>query len=227
MNNEDIRKNFSDSLNESLNHLNSKKRKKSVDTGLNYYYLGCFIRLNNSPLYNDLSIKEKPKLIKYLNKLGNLPLFYYELKIYDIELRKMDQYMEDLTKKIIEEINLFYGKNHTAITKFIDILKILSIINNKEIYFIEELSKEILNLPLKFIEIKKEEIKINQLKIFAVVSKNQKLLKLFEEIEENKDDSKLNDLIQNDKELKKLTQFINTDNFCSNYIKFVSKKKKI
>ena len=226
MNNEDIRKNFSDSLNESLNHLNSKKRKKSVDTGLNYYYLGCFIRLNNLPLYNDLSIKVKPKLIKYLNKLGNLPLFYYELKMYDTDLRKMDQYMEDLTKKIIEEINLFYGKNHTAITKFIDILKILSIINNKEIYFIEELSKEILNLPLKFIEIKKEEIKINQLKIFAVVSKNQKLLKLFEEIEENMDDSKLNDLIQNDKELKKLTQFINTDNFCSNYIKFVSKKKK-
>ena len=121
--------------------------------------------------------------------------------------------MEREKEIIIEEIELFYEKNSSVLDKFKDILKILSIINKREIYFIEELSKEILNLPLKFLEIKKEEIIIKDLKIFAFVSKNQKLIRLFEEIEKDEKDIKINNLIQNDEYLKSLTHFINEDNF--------------
>ena len=223
MNNEDIRNNFSDSLNSNLFNSNDSS---ILDIGLTYYYIGCLIRLNNLKDYDNLLKPYGPAFIKILNKFGNLPLFFYELKRKSKENGKIKQYMEREKEIIIEEIELFYEKNSSVLDKFKDILKILSIINKREIYFIEELSKEILNLPLKFLEIKKEEIIIKDLKIFAFVSKNQKLIRLFEEIEKDEKDIKINNLIQNDEYLKNLTHFINADNFCTNYIHLISKKKK-
>ena len=191
MDNSDIKKHFLDSLD--LRFLYSYEHSSS-NLRLNYYYIGCFIRLNHLDNYTDLLKDETPEFIKYLNEFGNLPLFYYELKKKLKWNGKLEQYMEDEKDKIINEIELFYDKNYKSysITKFIDILKILSIINKKEIYFIDELSKEILNLPLKFLEIKKEEININDLKVFAFASKNQNLLDKYKEIEEGKDNKILN-----------------------------------
>jgi hypothetical protein len=222
MNNEDIRNNFVDSLDTSLF---SSKENSIIDSGLNYYYVGTFIRLNNFDYYNNLLKTYGTPIIEYLNKFGNIPLFYYKLRRKMLDLKKIENIIEQEKKNIIEEIDIFYGNHTLSLDKFIDILKILSIINKKEIYFIEELSNQILNLPLKFLEIKKEEIKIKDLKIFAVVSKNQKLLKVFEEIENN-DTAKLSNLMKNDKVLRDLTQFINNDHFCSKYIHLISEKKK-
>ena len=140
--------------------------------------------------------------------------------------KKLEEYLEEEKDKIIEEIELFYGKNCSPLNKYINIFKILSIINKKEIYLFDELSKEILYLPLKFLEIKKEEIKIKDLQIFALVSKNQKLLNIFREIEKDENNIKLNKLIEINEESKVITQFMNNEKYCSEFIYLISEKKK-
>ena len=224
MNNEDIRKNFSYSLD--INALYSKENR-FINLGLKYCYVGCLIRLNNIKNYNDLIKDKSPEFIKCLNYFGCLPLYFYELNKIILRKAKFLNYMEDEKERIIEEINKYYNNNkvYEGINKFKDILKILSIINKKEIFFIGELSEQILGLPLKFLEIKKEMISINNLKIFAFASENQKLLDKFKDIKEDIDEDILNQLINNDKDLMNFVKFTNTDNFCSNYIKLIKKKK--
>ena len=76
MNNDDIKKYFSDSLNHKLLF---STNKKTDSLGLNYYYIGCLIRLNSLKEYDDLLKEKSPKFKKFLNNLGNLSLFYYKL----------------------------------------------------------------------------------------------------------------------------------------------------
>ena len=223
MNNYDIKRNFSETLN--LDLLFSSESFKS-NLQFNYYYIGCLIRLNQLDNYKDLLKDEPPEFIKDLNELGNIPLFYYELKNILKWKGRLGYYMEKEKKRIIEEFELFYENpsQSSSLMKFEDILKILSIVNEKEIYFVDELSKKILTLPLKFLEIKKEKRKLSELKIFAFASKNQRILDKIKVIEE--DDKVLNKLITYDKYSKSLTQFINEDNFCLKYIEQISENKR-
>ena len=225
MNNDDVKKYFSDSI-EPKNLYSIEKNSDGL--GLNYYYIGCLIRLNSLENYNTFLNNKTSKFIKYLNDLGNLPLYYYELKKKLTRNRKLEQYMENERDEIIFEINSFYNNNlrQSDSGKLQDILKILTIINKKEIYLIEELSEEILHLPLKFFEIKKEYISLNELKIFSIASNNQKFIEKFEKIEEDKEGSIINDIINFDKYLKNFMIFVNENNYCSNYIKFISPKKR-
>ena len=225
MNNYDIKTHFSKSLN--LKLIISKELFQN-NLKFNYYYIGCLFRLDQLDIYNDLIKDESFEFKIILNAFGNLPLFYYELKDRLKWNGQLNEYMEEKKKEISEEFDLFFEKNskENFMAKFLDILKILSIINGKEIYFVEELSEQILYLPLKFFEIKKEEIKLSDLKLFAFASKNQNLLDKLKNIEKEKDNKILEKLIDNDKYSKDLTQFIIEDNICSKYIKHISNKKR-
>ena len=214
INNYDIKKFFSENL---------IYKDKSQNLFLDYYYLGCFLRLNQLQNYKDLLKNKSNNFIKYLNKFGNLPLYYYKLSQINDE-RYLYIKAEEEKKIIINEINLFYTDNNKGDKKkfFIEILKLLSIVNKKEIYFIKELPQEILNLPLKFLEIKKEEISLDNLKVFAFSSNNQKLLEFFSK----NDNSCLQKLILDKNNFEYRFKFINEDNFCMNYIKPISDKKR-
>lgn len=220
MNNYDIKKHFSASLNIDKIFLN----KSIEDLRFNYYYIGCLIRLNQVDDYEDLIKDESNEFIKYLNELGNIPIFYYQLKDAKTNYTKLSYYMEEEKDKIIGEIDLFYKNNYKSdnIVKFLDILKILSNIDEKEIYFIEALSNEIIKLPLKFIEIKKEEIKLSDLKIYAFASNNQKLLEKLDKMNEEQ----LQELLLIDSFSKNVIQCFNEDNYCSKYIDKISEKKR-
>ena len=221
MNNYDIKRHLSTSLN-----LSSLIKDKIFDNNLrfDYYYIGCLFKLSQLDNYNDLVKNESSEFKKYLYEFGYIPLFYYELKNIIRLNEDLSDYVKDKKNKIIDEFNLFYSSDSESqsISKFLDILKILSTINEKEIYFIDELSTEILKVPLKFLEIKKEEIQLNDLKIFAFASNNQKLFDKLKDIKDND----LNRLILNDECTDDYTQFINNDNACSKYIKQISEKKR-
>ena len=224
MNNYDIKKNFADSLDHS--YLFAMKNF-SLDFKIKYYYIGCFIRLNTLEDYDNYIKEKTPLFRKRLNSLGNIPLFYYELNKIANKDDKIEQYMEEEKYKIIGEINTFYDKNlkNDDICKFFDILKILGIVDQKEIYLIDELAENILNLPLKFLEIKKEIISLKALKIFAYASKNLKLMKKFDEIEKENGNKTIDKIIGYEEDLNNFTQFINEDDYCSNYLKTISIKK--
>ena len=51
MDNDEIRKNFVDSINANLFQ---SKESSNVESELNYYYIGSFIRLHNFDYYNNL-----------------------------------------------------------------------------------------------------------------------------------------------------------------------------
>ena len=61
MNNDDIKNYFSDSLNHKLLFSTDKK---TDSLGLNYYYIGCLIRLNSLKEYDDLLKGKSPKFKK-------------------------------------------------------------------------------------------------------------------------------------------------------------------
>ena len=222
MNNYDIKQHFSISLN--LHKILLSESKGKFDLRFNYYYVGCLIRLNQLEDYNDL-LKDKSRDFKnYLNELGNIPLFYYELKDAMSIFRTLSGYMEEEKDKIIREIDLFYKNNNETdnIKKILDIFKILSNINEKRIYFFEELSNEVIKLPLKFIEIKKEEIKLKDLKIFAFASDNKELFQKLDMM----DETKIDKLLENENISSNYIKCINNDNYCSKYIEKISEKKR-
>ena len=99
----------------------------------------------------------------------------------------------------------------------------MSFINKKEIFFFDELSEIVLKLPLKFLEIKKETIKFNDLKLFGLASNNKKLNNYIKEIEEQNSLQKIKD---NQYILQNYTIFFNEDKYCINYISRLTKKEK-
>ena len=65
---------------------------------------------------------------------------------------------------------------------FRDIIDIIYFINEKKIFFYEDLENLILKLPLKFLEIKRQEIDIFELKNYAFNSQNMDLQKKIEKL---------------------------------------------
>jgi len=115
MDNDEIRKNFVDSINANLFQ---SKESSNVESELNYYYIGSFIRLHNFDYYNNLLKCYGAQIIDYLNKYGNIPSFFYEFRRKLEEYRRIKHFMEEEKSKIIDELELFYGKNSSAIDKF-------------------------------------------------------------------------------------------------------------
>ena len=194
-----------------------------------YFYVGSLIRLNNLDNYKDIIKDESTEFIINLNYFGNIPLFYYSLKRVQNENGEYEYFIKKEKEKIIEEIKSFYKENkkfnndNYYIQMLNDLLKIMSLINNKQIFFFEELSKELLKLPLKYLEIKKEKIKINDLKLYGLVSNNTIINNFIKNLEEKGSDS---ELIEKEKILINYTKFINEEKYCSNYISKITDNEK-
>ena len=192
-----------------------------------YYYVGSLIRLNNLKEYKNIVKNESQELIKYLNYFGNIPLYYYSLKRTENEGRKLTYYVEKEKENINYEIKKFYlgnkaNRQDSSLQMFLDILKIISYINEKEIFFFKELKEELLGLPLKFLEIKKEEISLKDLKLYGIISKNKKIMDFFEGIEDNK---LVENIIYENEIISNFTLFFNNKNYCLNYLSNTPKEE--
>ena len=192
-----------------------------------YFYVGSLIRLNNLEDYKNIIKNESQELIKYLNYFGNIPFYYYSLKRTENEGRKLAYYVEKEKENINYEIKKFYLGNKansqdSSLQMFIDILKIISYINEKEIFFFKELKEELLGLPLKFLEIKKEEISLKDLKLYGIISKNKKIMDFLEGIEDNK---LVENFIYENEIISNFTLFFNNKNYCLNYLSNTPKEE--
>ena len=192
-----------------------------------YFYVGSLIRLNNLEDYKNIIKNESQELIKYLNYFGNIPLYYYSLKRTENEGRKLTYYVEKEKENINYEIKKFYLGNKansqdSSLQMFLDILKIISYINEKEIFFFKELKEELLSLPLKFLEIKKEEISLKDLKLYGIISKNKKIMDFLEGIEDNK---LVENFIYENAIISNFTLFFNNKNYCLNYLSNTPKEE--
>jgi len=192
-----------------------------------YFYVGSLIRLNNLKEYKDIVKNESQELIKYLNFFGNIPLYYYSLKRTENEGRKLTYFVEKEKENITYEIKKFYLGNQvnsqdSSLQMFLDILKIISYINENEIFFFKELKEELLGLPLKFLEIKKEEISLKDLKLYGIITKNKKILDFIERKEENKS---VENFIYENVITTNFTLFFNNKNYCLNYLSNTPKKE--
>ena len=192
-----------------------------------YFYVGSLIRLNNLKDYKNIIKNESQELIKYLIYFGNIPLYYYSLKRTENEGRKLTYYVEKEKENISYEIKKFYLGNKansqdSSLQMFLDILKIISYINEKEIFFFKELKEELPNLPLKFLEIKKEEISLKDLKLYGIISKNKKIIDFLEGIEDNK---LVENFIYENEIISNFTLFFNSKNYCLNYLSNTPKEE--
>jgi hypothetical protein len=192
-----------------------------------YYYVGSLIRLNNLKDYKNIIKNESQELIKYLIYFGNIPLYYYSLKRTENEGRKLTYYVEKEKENINYEIKKFYlgnkaNRQDSSLQMFLDILKIISYINEKEIFFFKELKEELLGLPLKFLEIKKEEISLKDLKLYAIISKNKKIMDFLDGIE---DDKSVGNFIYENEIITNFTLFFNNKNYCLNYLSNTPKEE--
>ena len=200
--------------------------KFTVDNSFIFYlYVGSLVRLNELENYNMIIQNESEEFITYLNYFGNLPFYYYYLK--NEEQRKTNFYSSiiDEEDKIIEEIKNFYQNNNQTISKSMinDIMNIILYINKKEIFFWQELSRTISILPLKFLEIKKETILVNDLKLYGLIAGDKKVLQFIENLEK----SNAQDLQNNEYILGNYTKFMKEEKFCNNFISKVTENDKI
>ena len=69
-----------------------------------------------------------------------------------------------------------------------------------------------MNLPIKYLELKKEEIELDDLELYGYATNNDKIIRYFENFQEIKKD--------------RLYHLINDDNYCNNYISKISGKKR-
>ena len=194
-----------------------------------YFYVGSLIRLNNLSNYEEIIKGEPQEFVRYLNYFGNIPLYYYLLKKAKNEKGEFNFFIYNEKETIIKEIKNFYSNNQKknvgeeSYQMIIDILKIMTIINKKEIFFFDDLSEAILKFPLKFLEIKKETIKINDLKLYGLASNNTKINDFIKDVEKNN----LKNKIEEDQYiLSNYVRFFNEDKYCFNYISRLTEKKK-
>jgi len=102
------------------------------------------------------------------------------------------------------------------------IINIVLYINKKEIFFWQKLSSILSILPLKFLEIKKETINLNDLKLYGLIAGDKKVLQYIENLEKsNEQDLKNNEYI-----LRNYTKFMREEKFCNNFISKVTEKDK-
>ena len=198
-------------------------------TNFFHIYVGSLIRFNK---LDELTKDENEEFVDYLNDFGYLPLYYYNLKQTKNRGKKLESFIMEEKERIELEIDFFYNnKNNNGNTtinyenKFRDISRILSITNNKRIYFFEEMKEAILNIPLKYLEIKKEKIDLDDLELYGLVTKEQKIINFYEKLEANKEN--VIDNIEEQKRLYNMTiQFINEEHYCKNYISKISNRIK-
>ena len=190
-----------------------------------YFYVGSLIRMNSLSNYKAIIKNESQEFITYLNYFGNIPLYYYLLKNELKQRGELHYFIQKEKLKITEEINKFYDnkinneKPDQKLQMFLDIFKIITIVNRREIFFFHDLSNNLLKLPLKFLEIKKETIKIKDLKVFGLVTQNKKI----------DDFIKLNPkekIIESQNMQINYVLFFNKENYCSNYISKITEKEK-
>ena len=96
-----------------------------------------------------------------LSLFGNLPFFYYKLKEAFRTNIEIERFIKIEGNNIEEEIIKFFGKDENIMK--IELAKILCYIKQKHIFLFNECRKKLLKLPLKFLEIKKQKIKIFKL----------------------------------------------------------------
>ena len=190
-----------------------------------YLYVGSLVRLNELDNYNMLMQDESDEFITYLNYFGNLPFYYYYLK--NAKERKKFFYSSiiDEEDKIIDEIKNFYQNNNKIISynTITEIMNIILYINKKEIFFWQELSSIISILPMKFLEIKKETILVNDLKLYGLIAGDKKVLQYIENFEK----SNTAQVLQNNEYiLGNYTKFMKEEKFCNNLISKITEKDK-
>ena len=220
MNNSSVKSDFCECLSEELIF-----PKFRVDNSLIFYlYVGSLVRLNELDNYKMLIQNESEEFITYLNYFGNLPFYYYYLKNGEQRKKIFYSVIIDEEDKIIEEIKNFYQNNNKISSEIMinDIMNILLYINKKEIFFWHELSSTISRLPLKFLEIKKETILLNDLKLYGLIAGNKKVLQYIKNIEK----TNAQDLQNEEYILNNYTKFMKEEKFCNNFISKVTEKDK-
>ena len=162
MNNDDVKSNLSKSF--------------AIDKESNflaYIYIGPLIRIYSEYIKNE-TLSFQKKLLEF----GNLFIYYYLLKENERKNKDLNSFLDQEKKNIQKEIENFYcDKNEFIDTKKMarDIIDIIYFINEKRIFFYEDLENLILKLPLKFLEIKRQEIGIIDLKKYASNTQNKDL----------------------------------------------------
>ena len=219
MNNDSVKKDFCQCL--SVTALNVFCLYKSIF----YYYVGSLVRLNTLKKYEKIIEDKSQDFIRYLNYFGNIPIYYYSLNRTQSASRQLEYYVDLEKEKIIKEIKSFYEKKEDIkedkyYRMLDDIMKIISIINKKEIFFYEKLGDDLLKLPLKYLELKKETIDINDLKLYGLIAKNEKINKFIEELKPS-DKFNYEYLISSTQ-----TKFFNEEKYCANYISKITKEEK-
>ena len=167
MNNEDVKKYLSKSF--------DIVEEKNI---LTYIYTSALIRVRN-----DLIKNESLSFQKLLSEFGNLYLYYYLLKEKERKNKDLDEFVENEKKNIQNEIENFYFVEKKFKDKYqmiIDIIGIIYFINEKKIFFYEDLQDLIAKLPLKFLEIKRQEISVFDLKQYFIRTNNMDLQKKIE-----------------------------------------------
>ena len=190
-----------------------------------YLYVGSLVRLNELKDYNKLMKDESEEFITYLNYFGNIPFYYYYLKNAEKRKKFFYSYVIDEEERIIEEIKNFYQKDIKKISfnMIIDIMNIILYINKKEIFFWKELSSKISLLPLKFLEIKKETIFVNDLKLYGLITGDKKVLQFIEDLEKSNNEQDLQNI---EYILENYTYFMKEEKFCHNFISKITEKEK-
>ena len=167
MNNYDVKENFAYSFSPS----SSLNIMQNIDR-INYLYVGCLVKLNplKEPLKNE-SIEFK----KVLSKFGNLPFYYYKLKETLRQNKDYERFIREVEETVEEELKRFYKKDEENKMK-IELAKIIYYIKEKEIFLYNDLKDRLLKLPLKFLEIKTQEIPIYMLSRYANKNNNFELI---------------------------------------------------
>ena len=151
INNYDVKENIAYSL-------SCINKKDNTYKNYFYFYVGCLLKLdpNEDPLKN-----ESPEFKNILSLFGNLPLFYYNLKKAFRTNIEIERFMKIEGNKIKEEIIQFFGEENKNMK--IELAKILFHIKQKHIFLFNEFREILIKMPLKFLEIKKQKIKIFKL----------------------------------------------------------------
>ena len=191
--------------NEDIKNFLSKSFYYNKDLSFLYYmYVGTLIRYDSEYIQN-----ESLSLQKLMYEFGNLYLYYYLLKDNERKNNDLNEFLNNEKKSIQKEIEDYYFNKEkeyldkSQMTK--DIVDIIYFINEKKIFLYEDLTNLITKLPLKFLEIKRQEINIVELKYYATYTGNQNLLKKIESYSYNKIESIY--LISKEK-----TRFFRTEN---------------
>ena len=145
---------------------------------LTYIYVSPLIRVRN-----DLIKNESLSFQKLISEFGNLFLYYYLLKEKQRKNKDLDEFLENEKKNIQKEIQNFYLVENDFMDKnkmIKDIIDIIYFINEKKIFFYEDLQNLIVKLPLKFLEIERQEISVFDLIQYSIRTRNMDLLKKIE-----------------------------------------------